>query len=345
MFICVIIFAVLEWTGTFWINDDGQAVIKHVENNNIGLSAKLSFTKSENEKQTFRPGDPIMLDVLLKDYSKEPWSVDSRQMKLPESFVIKNSQGRILQSAMKITYPIFPVVEKQFEPGDEYRFRVNLLAFYPHVLDPHLGMLSLLTPDQYSVQAVFRNPVAQYSRQPTDTELVDRLWPDDLMSNVLIFTVRQLSEREISKEIRRITQLPDTERIKVIGKLGAMQAKQAVPTLIELASTDKSINVRIAALLALTQIGDISAVQDVERILLTDESSNVRAYAASFLGQCGLKRSVPVLIEALKNRKVVTPTADEQVGYVPYSAAIRALGDIGDPRPIPILTELRKGAC
>lgn len=317
---------------------DSPATLSEPEPRQSGLVAKLAFADNTGENsKDFKPGQPIVLDVLLKNYSKEPWSVDSRQMELPGAFVIKNSAGRVLRSITKITYPIYPVVERRFEPGDEYRFRVNLLELYPHVSDPGLGVLSLLTPDQYSVQAVFRNPVGQYSHQPADTELPVRLWPDDLMSNVLSFTVRQLSKREIKRELRRIGQLAEKERMRAIDRLGAVGAKEAVSKLVKLASTDDSVDVRIAALLALGQIGDTFVVQQVESILLKDESSNVQAYAADLLGQWRLKRSIPALIEALKNRKVVTR---KRPANVPYSAAIKALGDIGDPKAIPILTEI-----
>lgn len=317
------------------------ATLSEPEPRQSGLVAKLAFADNTGENsKDFKPSQPIVLDVLLKNYSEQPWSVDSRQMELPEAFVIKNSTGRVLRSITKITYPLYPVVERRFEPGDEYRFRVNLLELYPHVSNPGLDVLSLLTPDQYSVQAVIRNPVGQYSHQPADTELPVRLWPDDLISNVLSFKVRELSKREIKRELRRIGQLTEKERMKAIDRLGAVGAKEAVSELVKLASTDDSVDVRIAALLALGRIGDSSVVQQVESILLKDESSNVQAYAAGLLGQWRLKRSVPALIEALKNRKVVTPAANEEVGNVPYAAAIRALGDIGDPRATAILTEI-----
>jgi len=120
--------------------------------------------------------------------------------------------------------------------------------------------------------------------------------------------------------------------------LGRTRSRAAISPLIDRSRTDKKDSVRAAAVVALGQIGDESAVVALAEVLSTTGSSSkkgktkknefVLRAAAHSLGEIGSRAGVPVLIEALAN--------DYLAGDVRREAA-HALGLIGDPAAIPAL--------
>ncbi len=307
------------------------------EPNSMALS--LSFLDTPDaQSRTFEPGEPINLELIIKNYSKETWSVDKRFLAESALFVIKNSKGRVLQSINTLTYPVVPVVEDSFGPDREYRVQRNLFDLYPHISDICLGMLTLMTPDDYTVQVVLESPLIKYKAAPA-SDFPDRIWPQNLESQVLKFTVRDLTEAEIRQYISKTKTASEDEVIKILGILGAVRDHNTIPDILSLASKGATGEIRLAAIMALMYMPDKSIARDIEKIVIEDPSSRFGTYAAGFLGQLNDKQSVPLLIELLKQRAKYPISGD---GSVWYAASLRSLGDIGDPRAIPILTEISK---
>jgi len=88
-------------------------------------------------------------------------------------------------------------------------------------------------------------------------------------------------------------------RRNAVESLGALRARDAVPSLCDLVERDPSVGVQRAAITALARLGDA--------------------------------RAVPVLVHHLETRRDAPPLD-----------AIWALGEIGDPSAVAILSELRR---
>jgi len=193
-------------------------------------------------------------------------------------------------------------------------------------------------PGEYSVQMVLRSPVEQF--RGTKRAWPPQLWPHDIRSSVLHFSVKDYGDRDAGNLLSGLGSLPVQERIRRIDMAGAARMSPAVDALAAIAAHDESREVRIAALYALDAIGDSTPAETVEGILRSDPCPHVRAEAAALLGHWGLERSVAVLMDVLKRR---TPgSSKDDPKFVWYAAVVRALGDIGDERAIPLLNEVAK---
>jgi HEAT repeat protein len=126
-------------------------------------------------------------------------------------------------------------------------------------------------------------------------------------------------------------------RREVAHSLGETHSRAVVHPLAELLATEKEVSVRAAAVLALGQIGDESAVPALAQVL-SGVSSNkkskkreddfVMRSAAEALGKIRSRAGVEPLIAALTNEKNQIDTR---------RAAAEALGLIGDPSATPAL--------
>ncbi|MEE9127764.1 MAG: hypothetical protein V3U11_11545, partial [Planctomycetota bacterium] len=104
---------------------------------------------------------------------------------------------------------------------------------------------------------------------------------------------------------------------------GMLKAKDAVPSLCQLAATHRQARVRQQAMAALTKIRDTRSAATSIRVL-QDKDVKVRAFAATNLGRLRALASVKPLTTLLAN-----PVEGDGADHV---AALLALTDIGDPR-------------
>lgn len=309
-----------------------------------GLVAKLSFVREIDTEPSwagniaaFRPGEPILLKVAIRNESKEQVVIDDRLLGLPSTFVVRDSSGEPLSSITRISYPVFPVVPRSFSPGEEYSFRVDLLDMYPDEPSPAIGVRSLFAPDHYTVQLILRTPIQEFEASSEECQPAT-LWGEDLESDPLDFTVRPLAEEEIAHYLAGLSSLPPKERMQTFALLGGAGAKAAVSQIASVGLSDPSADVRLSAIQALWRAGDRTAISAVERALLEDPSPIVSGYAAALLGHWREPRSVPVLIRALRERHQLKGQQGQSRTW--YGAAIRALGDIADPRGLEVLAEI-----
>ncbi len=86
---------------------------------------------------------------------------------------------------------------------------------------------------------------------------------------------------------------------------------------------------KLAGTRKLAATRDEKAAEAIAKKVLKDKEIKVREEGAQILGRMGCRKAVPHLIKALK--------ANEEELKV-YGAIINALGDVGDPRAVPVLS-------
>ena len=147
-------------------------------------------------------------------------------------------------------------------------------------------------------------------------------------------------QRDVSDALRR----------RVVRALGQIKDARAAPALIEILLSKPDLDVKAMVFLALENISDHASVPKVIRML---EASDLRIPAASLLGHIGDKRAVQPLIELAEDReRVLGDAKGRQLGVEPLIeltkprqvqlTAVTALGNIGDPRALPVLISLLK---
>ncbi len=156
-----------------------------------------------------------------------------------------------------------------------------------------------------------------------------------------------------------------TRRYKLLNALGTIGPKAVLPLREALAAPEWYLVRNVVSLLG--DIGDASAFEDVAHTL-SHKDARVRRMAAKALGQLHKDRAVPLLVEALpnadpnsqmelitqlgdlKDTRAVTPLVDllqEGKASGPdveklRQAVLEALGAIGSPEVIPVLSKLFK---
>lgn len=189
---------------------------------------------------------------------------------------------------------------------------------------------------------------------------------DDRKVQALIVKIQTGSNRERCAAAKALGRLGDPRAVPVLvqvskdksldysvqfqasNALGNIRNPQATPALVE-TQNDEGIDVftRRNIIEALGAIGDPQAASALIRGL-KDEDTEMRIKAAIALGTWKSKEAVPALIMALKdNNSAVTrymandngPPTPMLTQWVCNEAAI-ALGEIGDPRAVPALSEV-----
>jgi len=155
----------------------------------------------------------------------------------------------------------------------------------------------------------------------------------------------------------------DENRREIIIALGACGSKKGVPQLVELATnTDERVPLRIAALNALSQIGDDDGLEAILACVSTNDP-NVRASAVAALGPFSGDEVDKAILDAFRDSYYRTRIAAAQasrqrklviaVPYLKFRAerddvpnvkdeALRALGEIANTESIDILDNLFK---
>ena len=162
-------------------------------------------------------------------------------------------------------------------------------------------------------------------------------------------------EKEIKKEIEKLSNMSWTVRENAVYTLGRLQAKEAIPHLIK-ALKDEEKYVRLAAISALSELQAQEAIPHLIILLSEDEETIVRADAVYTLGRLQAKEAIPHLIKALKDEefavryaaaKVISKTDKDLIrkslsnkdAFIRESAAY-ALGELQAQEAIPELISL-----
>jgi HEAT repeat protein len=109
--------------------------------------------------------------------------------------------------------------------------------------------------------------------------------------------------------------------------------QEAVPELKEAVKSERW-RMRSHALIAMGKTGDKTLVPIIMNRLKEDGNQAVRNCAVSALGDLKAKESVPYLIERLKENR------GKDASGVSRKVVIKTLGEIGDPRAVPVLYDI-----
>jgi hypothetical protein len=156
--------------------------------------------------------------------------------------------------------------------------------------------------------------------------LMDQTTADDI--NVQLAALHGLAERKATKYIDEII-----ERLQVTNKTNSLIladilgrfGENALTSLLRLMQSKAGIDVRIASILAIEQIGSLEAIEPLLQAL-TDPEAEIRAQAASTLGKLGDAKAGAALMHCLSDEsKDVRLQAVLALGQLSYQEALPAL--------------------
>lgn len=188
-------------------------------------------------------------------------------------------------------------------------------------------LLLLLSACQQSNEPVDLQALAGKARGGDNSamsKLVDLLAVDANNVNDQVYgIITELGVSAVPALLKEVASTDKSQREHVIAALGSLRAVTAIAPISQILG-DKSLGRRYVAAWALGEIGDASAVPALLPAL-NDDDAEVRKYATRALIKLN-QSSVEPLIAYLA-------TAPPQGG----AGAIRALGDIADPRALNVL--------
>lgn len=146
------------------------------------------------------------------------------------------------------------------------------------------------------------------------------------------------AEERVAALVPLLSEKDEFVRREVVYALGHTKSRRATTVLIERLQTDKEESVKAAAIVALGEIGDETAVVPLSAVLAPELSGSKKGKreknvfilraAAEALGRIKSQAGTPALIAALKNEKLDSDIRRE---------AARSLGRIRDPSAIAAL--------
>jgi HEAT repeat protein len=218
------------------------------------------------------------------------------------------------------------------------------LALKPDLIDANMGMAYVLRDSEQDFQKA-----VEYMKRASDAN-PSLTWTKKEMGSLLAHVREPEGPEALLKEARSGER---SARLRAIKKLGELRDSSALPLLGESAGdTDK--DVRYAAIDAIKSIGGEEAIPHLRNAMINTEKKweivtailAIREDAAlpyliemlqtgdnsekvaEFIGQRRLNTLFPVLLEVIENR------------LTPAPAMVRALGEMGDARAIPLLRKI-----
>jgi HEAT repeat protein len=141
---------------------------------------------------------------------------------------------------------------------------------------------------------------------------------DDPNARVRLATVEALrsigAKSEASKIALRLKDRSGYIRARTVGILADLAAKAAVPDLVE-ALKDEDPYVRFEAVQALDRIAGKDALDSISTVL-ADPHPGVRCHAAEYLCRMGLRKGIPIQLEAMNEGNFEFKWSDEATNMV-----------------------------
>lgn len=192
-------------------------------------------------------------------------------------------------------------------------------------------LLLLLSACQQSNEPVDLQALAGKARGGDSgamSKLVDLLAVDANGVNDQVYAiVTELGASAVPLLLKEVTSTNNSQREYAIAALGSLKAKEAIAPISQVLG-DKSLGRRYVAAWSLGEIGEPAGIPALLSAL-NDDEAEVRKYATRALIKLNLGAVEPLI--------AYLPTAPPQGG----AGAIRALGDIADPRALnPLLAEV-----
>jgi len=140
-----------------------------------------------------------------------------------------------------------------------------------------------------------------------------------------------------TSELVRLIRSPEPAvALEAIQRAGAMKATVAVPALAQVSNDGITAQMRLAAALALADIGSPGALQALERTL-DDSERDIRVAAARALSARGYRAALPRVERALRGKTLRDSNLQEKLAF--YEAYGTLAGDAG----IPFLDQILNG--
>jgi len=274
---------------------------------------------------TVRPTCPLVIGYAIRNDGPEPCFLAwSDVTVIPYDFTIRNGQGRRVTSAIKANRAGRHGALIIIPPGAEISFRADLLELFPPT-----GMAGIERPTLYEA-GIYTVSMHLRCVAPRDPSKGRELWVGSLNSNVIKIRIQVLSEEMRTALWTDYNRASPRAKPRLAWLLASNTSGKWDPRLSRLLDA-KDPSVRTIGTIAIANGCDAPEeyVPKLETLLQRDESSMVRAYAAVALGKLESTRSVPILIEHVRDRREES-----------YRAAIRALGWIKDKRALPVLRDV-----
>lgn len=290
----------------------------------LGIGDSLAADNLEiliaTDKPVYEIGEPIDFSYTLKNTSTQALLVNTLPISLLTGLLtILSPEGQPLVSLAerKTVAQLKPENVVQLAPGASYEVRVDLLKFFP---EPY----PMTNPHDFSVPGIY-TLTAKYENQ-VQTLGSDALWTGTVISKPIAVRIDPMTSEEIqglSKKLRQGTLEEKILALESQRKVGVVDE--------EVASLLSSENQRLRIEAARTLYENPKEkLFDTFVKYLKDQDPAVRGYMALALGKLQDRRAVPSLIEVCDPEKY--PES--------YRAALKALGDIGDKRALPIAEKL-----
>ena len=314
----------------------GFEVSVRAETLDPSLSLSVRFRRANDESPnankpkpipSFPCGRPIEVWYTITNDSDSPVSfAESDFRAIPRDFKIRNNRGVLLISALELHRRGRFGKRLTIEPNRSLEFHVSLFDLYPPDMGIGTNRPTLYSPGRYTLCMHLNQHKAPKQAN------AGNLWVGSVKSDRVEFDVAGLDARERDALWKAFEKAKGKERLRIamlITQMGGTPLDTHISRLVK----DENHLVRTAVISAIARLGPKSEkhVALLEETLLQDRHGVVRAAAAYALGELGLKRSVPALIEAVSMRPERS-----------YREAVRTLGKLGDQRAIPILEEVAR---
>lgn len=173
--------------------------------------------------------------------------------------------------------------------------------------------------------------------------------PDENLRTDAAMLIGRLGDKRTVKWLRAALTAPKNRNstkneIAIHQALASLGDRKSLEQLIEFASARYDVLSRVLALQALSEIGAREARSALSyRLNSTDDYLETRLIAARGLGKIGDAEGYELALESTRyvsTNKQETPETQQTDTMRIRSLAVMALGDIGDPRALPVLAAL-----
>lgn len=288
------------------------------------LSLSLSFPRNAEGPASFVAGSPLVLRVTIRNDDRKAWHFMTYTVRAaPGMFKIRRGDGCWVQ-ALPSAYRAWPKVPTEcLAPGESFSLDVDLLELFAPELDRD-SSATLLEEGNYTVSMEVRVfPVRGQRWGP-------EFWQGLLVSDPLQFTVTAHAPEERQDLWRRYDKLVGRQKTRLAFLLALTEGDRWGARALHLLSHPDYTIRRVAAEAAgRRRPRDANVARRLEERLREETGRGARVAAAVALGRMGMARSVPALMEHAKLRRKHSS-----------GLAVRALGEIGDPRALPVLGEV-----